>query len=887
MADYTPPGGRAVALDFKGLYTPPGGARVGLEFAPSDGPVGSDQYLFPSGWDSLALGAARMRLAQQFVGAQGWGSSNVGIGGKVWNRDQVVRHGGTDYLASGRPTVQLWRRYLTPAGLHSLAVGAATVTHGVRRVTAVGAVDLLRLGAAWVSRSPRALEPAGISPPGVMGSHVVGGSRTVAPLGTDMQAFGTRIIPEGQSLYPQGFAGEAGQPGVQNWVAYVRPQGFVTNSDELRFGRAAVWKLRQYIQQVYDPNDGLNPPGFGQWMGIENRNKEPVPVGWLSERHGYTSIFNKATAVLPAGVAPPADPPYQKAGAVTHKNRPLELPGFDSQGFSGWHVVSNNADLLRPAGADTMALGTPGLENRSRQYKDIGNMDTMAMGTPMVALAVRGIDFEPRYSIEPPAIPLPEVKLHTRYVEYVSAGDQLGAGVPSLSIHWTIIEPKWAFHPPAWIGEPALRNVTPELRTGGANHEEFGAALVRTQWRRVETQGADTAQFGAARARDRRSWVFASGLIPPVMQPGPVVTKVGGLPDPQQVVVGGVAPPAMPAPTFNIQSAKPAGLDVLRFGAAEVRANSIRVEPGIFGHYFGQPVVGLKRRVLDVDKGGIPGHEMGTYRVSPHTIYATVEAPQQAIENHERRLLHYVDHDVVYNRPLTGPGTPAITHKARRVVASGVRPPDVQNLHAIMNRRVAVYPTGMQVLRMGSVVTNGPQAIVQDNGADGLAVGTAKVARAPYTGPQQVAPQGVPAPAIAGSSIDFRNRALRMAGWHAMAMGASKPGDTPYQWQGLRVGPLVPTVPHGFDAQQFGTAWVSLRVRDVPLQGFDALEADYDPQNFHRRMRVANATTPKPAAQGLAPIGVEPPAVPGHSTRMGRHYIRPDGNAEQYRKGAP
>lgn len=819
---------------------------------------------------------------------QGWGSSNVGIGAQVWNRNQIVKHGGSDYLAAGRPALELWTRYLKPTGLHSLAVGNASVTYGVRRITAAGGIDSLRAGAPWVSRSPRDLSPAGFASLVMLENHTVGGLRYIFPVGTEMTQWGERIIPVSQTIGPLGFAGEVGQPAVQNLHQYVSPQGFTTHAQEvLRFGWAHAWNLRQYIVQVYDPNDGLSPPGFGQWMGIENRNKEPVPVGWMSERHGYTSIFNKATAVLPAGVAPPADPPYQKAGAVTHKNRPLKLPGIDSQGFSGWHVVSNNADLLRPAGADTMALGTPGLENRSRQYKDIGNMDMMAMGKPMVALAVRGIDFEQRYSIEPPSIPLPEVKLHTRYVEYVSAGDRLGAGVPSLSIHWTIIEPKWAFHPPAWIGEPALRNVTPELRTGGANHEEFGAALVRTQWRRVETQGADTAQFGAARTRDRRSWVFASGLIPPVMQPGPVVTKMGGLPDPQQVVVGGMAPPAVPAPTLNIQSAKPAGLDVLRFGAAEVRANSIRVEPGIFGHYFGQTVVGLKRRVLDVDKGGIPGHEMGTYRVSPHTIYATVEAPQQAIENHERRLLHYVDHDVVNNRPLTGLGAPTITHKARRVAASGVRPPDLQSPHAIMNRRVVMYPTGMQMLRMGSVVTNGPQTIVQDNGVDGLAVGTAKVAKAPYTGPQQVAPQGVPAPAIAGSSIDFRNRALRMAGWHSMAMGASKPGDTPYQWQGLRVGPLVPTVPHGFDAQQFGAAWVSLRVRDVPLQGFDALEAGYDPQNFHRRMRVANATTPKPAAQGLAPIGVEPPAVPGHSTRMGRHYIRPDGNAEQYRKGAP
>lgn len=883
---YHPPAGNLAGLNFSGAYTPPAGNRVGIDFTndPDGGEDKSTQFVFPGGWNAIDYGAAGVELYTHYFAVGGWLSAKYGTPA-IRNLSQAAMGAGATPPRNGYGTPNIWiyTRYLAPPGADAQLFGTQWASHWLRYIAASGVGDKTARGEPWVSRSPRSLEPAGPDMMRVFASLVVGGTRFLCPVGAEMTQWGSRIIPEGQVAYPSGFVGEVGGPDARLHTRYLQPSGFKANPDDLRFGRQDAWNLRQIIEHGYDTNDGLNPPGFGQWMGIENRNKEPVPVGWLSERHGYTSIVNKATAVLPAGMAPTGG---ASAGAVTHKHRPLALEGFDAQGFSGWHVVSNNADLLRPPGASTQEFGRLALENRSRQYQGIGNMDTAVAGTPMVAPAVRGIAFEQRYSIEPPAIPLPEVKLHTRYVEYVSAGERLGTGVPSLSIHWTIIEPKWAFHPPAWIGEPALRNVTPELRTGGANHEDFGAAAVRTQWRSVETQGADAQQFGQATARDRRSWVFTAGMIPPVMLPGPVVTKVGGMPDPQQIIVGGIAPQAIPTPTLNIQSAKPSGPDLMRFGAAVVRANSVRVEPGIFDHYFGQPAIGLKRRVLDVDKKGIPGYEMGTFRVSPHTIYAVVEAPLQAIENHELRLLHYVDHDVVYNQPLTGPGTPAITHRARSLTADDIRPPDMDGLHTIVNRRITVSPTGVQALRMGMVMTNGPQSISVDNGARTLAVGTAKVVRAPYTGPQVAAPQGVPPPAIVGPYTDFKDRALYPVGLQAMALGASKPGDTPYQWQGLRVGPLVPTIPHGFDAQQFGVPWVSLRVRDVALQGFDVLEVDYEPQNFHKRMRVANATTPRPPTQRLTTVGVAPPVVLGHSTRMGRHYIRPDGNSDQYRKGA-
>ena len=917
---YTPPPGYCVGLEFAQAYTIPPGYRVGLEFIRGDKP--ENRTILAVGLDALKFGVAHVELTAQgilqagginslVVGgsteirnnslglrADGWGSGNVGVGAVVWNYNQHVNAGGISSVAHGKPSVWLYTRYLKPSGVQAASYGNAWASHWLRYVTAAGVGDKTARGKPWVSHSPRELAPPGLDAMKVLESHVVGGTRIVAPVGTEMTQWGERIIPEGQTLYPQGFAGDVGTHNVQLYTRYLHAQSFQTNHDDLRFGRQDVWNLRQYVTQDYDPNDGLNPPPFGQWTGIDNRNKEPVPAGWLSERHGYTSIFNKAVVVLPQGIDAPADAPAYKAGSITHRVRPLQLDGWDSAEQSRWAAVFNIADIVAPSGDDGLQVGRPGIENRSRLYDKVGNFDSMELGTPMVAERVRELRIEERHTIEPPQIELPEVKLHTRYLEYVSAGDFAGAGMPVLDIRWTVITPRWAFHPPAWIGEPALRNVTPELRTGGANHEEFGTAGIRTQWRTLETMYGDMVQWGRPIVRDRRHWVeFVTVGPPPLMMPGPVVTKVGGLPEAQGIQPRGIAPPPrledqVPRPVLNLLFAYPSGFDSARHGTAKVTANSIRVEPGIGEYLIGEPGVSLKNRVLDVtDKGIEPLTTVGRPRLSPHTIYAVMDAPAQAKQNHNSsNSLHYVDHDSS-GRYLAGPGRPSVSNQNRWLRASGVgAPSNNPPLPRIFNKQSFIKVGGSTHLRMGWPSIPGPQAVDLDqSGWLSQAFGATTVKRPPYVGPLHVNATGFNAASFgAGTRVEHFHRAMTVPGWNALALGASKPGDTPYTWQGLRVGPLMPTIPKGFNAEQFGTAWVSLRVRDVFVPGDDFMQvAEYDPMEFAKRMLVRNATTPKPPAQGIGPVGFHALQVGTPGARLGAHHIRPDGNTEQYRKGAP
>lgn len=916
------PKGWRIGLPLTPQATPPGWS-VGLEFIRGEKPA--DSTISPAGLDSQKFGAAQAILTAQgilqaggldslFIGgateirnsaqglfASGWGSGNFGVNSVVWNYNQHVNAGGISSVAHGKPSVWLYTRYLKPGGIQAAGYGNAWASHWLRYVTAAGVGDKTARGKPWVSHSPRELAPAGFDAMKVLESHAVGGTRIVAPVGTEMTQWGERIIPEGQTLYPQGFVGEMGMHDVQLHTRYLGAKSFETTPDDLRFPFHYVWNLRQYIRQDYDPNDGLNPQPFGRWTGIENRNKELGAAGWLSERHGYTSIFNNAVVVLPQGIAAPAEEPFYKAGSITHRVRPLQLDGWDSAEQSRWAAVFNIADIVVPSGHDGLQMGTPGLENRSRLYDKVGNFDSMELGTPMVAERVRGLRIEERHTIEPPQIELPEVKLHTRYLEHVSAGDFAGAGMPVLDIRLTVITPRWAFHPPAWIGEPALRNVTPELRTGGANHEEFGTASIRTQWRTVETMYGDMVQWGRPIVRDRRHWVeFVTVGAPPQMMPGPVVTKVGGLPEPMHILPSGIEPTPeigqqVPRPVLNLLLAYPDGFESLRIGATKVTANSIRVEPGIFEHKIGTHTLSLRNRTLAV-KGIDAYAEPGKPRLSPHTIYAVVEAPLQAQLNNPlqaRSHLHYVNSDNGNRAAGEVFGRASIGHYNRRVFQKEDRehPNSYMGLGTpvVGNKVQYLEHKGINQLRIGWPSVPGLQHIEFYFSFDGMAVGRPSVGPPPYIGPRPLKPVGLSALAMGASTrVEYFHRAMPVSGWHSLAMGASKPNDTPYTWTGLRVGPLMPTIPNGFNAEQFGQAWVSHRVRDLFVPGEDFMQvAEYDPIDFAKRMRVRNATTPKPPAQGVGPVGFHALQAGTPGVRLGAHHIRPDGNAEQYRKGAP
>jgi hypothetical protein len=60
---------------------------------------------------------------------------------------------------------------------------------------------------------------------------------------------------------------------------------------------------------------------------------------------------------------------------------------------------------------------------------------------------------------------------------------------------------------------------------------------------------------------------------------------------------------------------------------------------------------------------------------------------------------------------------------------------------------------------------------------------------------------------------------------------------------------------------------------------------DYDLQNFDLRMRVRRPLDPGPAAQTVGPPGWAADRLGLPEARRLTHFIRPDGNAGQFRQG--
>lgn len=556
---YVPPASNAVLLQW-GELPPVEGQTVfpgGFSDSMVPPPAIRTQYRFvlPVGSSHQVFGAAKAWKYSTFVSAYGFNSNVIGSH-NAQNKHRTVQPTGfvayqsgqaniinrNRYVAAGNiapppwganPTVWLYTRYLKPGGLLATAIpDVHRISHERQFVQLNAGVPAPGMGTAWVSQGTRFLEPIGTFLDAVA-RPMVGGTRFLEPPGWDSSAFGTRIIPESQTVAPQGFAELWGQQAINNWLTFAEPAGFQsTVQEEYRWGRADVWNLRQYVVQEYDPDSELNPPPWSQWTLVENRNRQVGTIGMPSPPAGFPQIDNNARPILPGGVAPPQ---ITTAAMIAYGRRYLPLEGIEPPPILNWHAVYNGARVLVPTGNAQSAFGVARLENTRRYFDRIGGFDSVDIGIAFIDFAIRGISIEPRYSIEPPDIKLPEVKLYTRYVDPVS-NDMLNMGLAALSIHFNAIGPRWAHKD--LFGDPRIHNVTPEVATFGANAEEFGSAFVRLQWRPVAPDGSNMQLFGQAKIADRKQTITVPGTNLLRMGDKLVVTKTGAPPySPQNIMV--------------------------------------------------------------------------------------------------------------------------------------------------------------------------------------------------------------------------------------------------------------------------------------------------------------------------------------------------------------
>lgn len=818
---------------------------------------------------------------------------NVFISNRVRN---IYAGLGRETLVFGETITWHYSRKLNPAGIKSDAYGSPRIEHDRRLLLAQGLNQAQYGNNTWVSFAKRHVQPISIIYPN-MPIHRVGGTQRINLLGYFATLFGTRIVPESQSIYPQGFINPFGITVFDLWKRYIKPNGFLTTGQEAghRFGTAKFWNLRQYIIQFYDGDSGLVPPKWYGWTNIENKNKTIGVIGSNCTRIGAPYIENNARILIPNRLNALTVGKVMIADRV----RSLRLQGVEAPYISSWAAIYNAAPVISNKGFKSEDFGVCNILNTRRSFNRIGNFESLEMGRPMIADRIRTLKFEQRYTIAPPYIPIHRIDLHTRYIEEVGRFDDHQAfGNPSLSIHWNIITPRWTLRDA--YGTATIKNLTPELAARGRNSEEFGEPSIRTQWRDLLHLGSETVVWGRSEIafRDRKFSMigFSQSVVP-----RHTVIKTGVPPyypqyiwldaveiDGKQNDGHGISLPKyqVSVPDVKTNVIFPKGFIASLYGSHYTQSNGILVHPGLQELTIGNHFVGLKNRNVTVPSLG-DSMIVSKPRLSPHTIYAVMESPAQARQNHEPRDLHFVNSDYGNRQPGEVFGRTTITLQHRKLSVGLGNQSGLGYGHKIELRKryINLKDFGFRSQRIGFHVV-GPfdQNVMQFDSNDMQSFGRPTLS-IPYGGAFFIKPNGLNSPALNRPIVDFFNRTIKAVGSNHLQMGTRKGSDTPFMWQGLRVGELVKGNYGGFDNQRFGQAWISLKIRGLVAQGFESFVMEYDYTQFDKRMRVIRKELPKPKIF-ITPVGVDALCVAVPNIKPAAHYIRPDGNADQYRKGA-
>ncbi|MDI6619904.1 hypothetical protein [Acinetobacter junii] len=850
----------------------------------------------PSGIVNQSIfGAARFSKTPELF-PQG---SNMARFGNTWlsHRNRAFQFKGFDTQQLGSVNLVHKQRYLKVSGFIQFAMGVPTFTH-YRREYLIPSINPPSIGNLKIEFSLRYVEARSIYG-GSIGRPLVGGSQFIGPEGFDPLKFGSRIIPEVQRVYPQGFRESFGLTELRLGRFLIKAEGFSSDNQGHvgRWGYPKVWNLRQYIIQYFIVNSGLAPPDWPIWMKIENRNRTLGFIGFNAEKVAEPQIVNGARALLAFGIE---EPKIDVGNLVAYRIRTLPLVGEDFSQVSGWTNVRNYAIVVQPKGFVASLFGVEAtLRNTRRIFDRIGNFESLQMGYGMVSYRVRGLTFEERYGIQPPRIELPKVGLRTRQIYPRSDSSMTAMGYPDMMTYIRKITPRWTMQDK--YGHAELRNKNRNLVTRGNVTEEIGKPTLDLQRQYIKPDGQILGVIPkpvigyrnrAMQIGGFTQWsVSTKAKVENKLVPPPILnslqyirlTRYQNNGFEAEIGYGIDLPKDQVArPLIRSQTIQTEGFFKDMVGTPTVHANSIMLYSGIYNEGYGTPRVRVK-----VQRVTVPGIEStltyGKPRLTPHTIYAPMGAPIQAVYNHPIwGELHVVNSMAVF-------GYARVSLKN-----NGTAPPPKQYMQGFDNSKYGtpyiglhrrfIKPPSINMFRSGwHRIGDEKQIVEQFDSRSFMAMGSPRVSRPVIVNlTRTLPPQGFSALSVGRPRIELFNRTLIMSGFLSQQMGASR-GGMEYMPQSLYVGPRIATKPYGFNQTKYGTPWISFYVREIKTEGFDMFTSEYDYTLFNERMRVSTKierSTRQVVAQGFnaSLVGVL-------DIKHGMQYIRPDGNANQFRKG--
>lgn len=825
--------------------------------------------------------------------------SNLAAFGYAWvshrNRPFVFKGFATDIL--GSVNVVHKQRYLKVFGFSQFTMGEPAITH-YRREFLIPSINTPGIGNHKIAFSLQVIEVRSIYG-GSIGRPLVGGSQYVEPEGFDTLKFGNRIIPEIKRVYPQSFRESFGLTALRLGRFLIKPEGFSSDNQGYvgRWGYSKVWNLRQYIIQNFIINSGLTPPDWPIWTKIENCNRALGITGFNAEKIAEPQIANGARALLTFGIE---EPKIDMGNLVAYRIRKLPLVGEDFSQISGWTNVRNYAIVVQPKGFVANLFGEKAaLRNTRRIFERIGNFESLQMGYGMISYGVRELTFEGRYGIQPPRIELPKVALRTRQIYPRSDSSMAAMGYPDLVTYIRKITPRWTMQDK--YGHVDVRNRNRNLLTRGNVTEEIGKPTLDLQRKYIKPDGQILGVIPkpVIGFRNRAMQIAGfSGLtvstkakVENKLVPPPILNSLqyirlikyntGGV----EAEYGyGIDVPdkQISTPKIRSQTIQSEGFFRELLGTPTVHANSIMLYAGIYQESYGTPRVWVK--VQRVNVSGIESTlAYGRPRLTPHTIYAPLGAPSQAVQNHPIwGDLHQVNSMTVFGYLMVS------------LKDNGTAPPPKKFMQGFdvsrygtpyigLHRRY-IKPPSINMFRSGwHRIGDEKQIVEQFDSRSFMAVGTPRVSRPVVVNLTRVLPpQGFSALHVGQSRIDLFHRTLKVTGFFSQQMGASR-GGMEYMPQSLYIGPRIATRPNGFKQTKYGTPWISFYVREIKTKGFDMFVSEYDYTLFNERMRVITKVE-RPTRQVVVQ-GFNATLVGVLDIKPDVQYIRPDGNANQFRKG--
>lgn len=748
-------------------------------------------------------------------------------------------------------------------------------------------------------------------------NHTVGFPPEIRPLGWDSAAYLTRIVPPGQAVRVDAgmrvrvsFGVSSVRQSVLRVSAWSIPPWVNNWAHVLR-------NVRQYVRPSEEVQEQIDGMVFGAAYPY-NRDRVVRPSRFAAVRWGYTVLLLAGERVVPATLPPP------KPGkpSVTNRVRYAAPSGWDGARIPTGAAVWTNGQVLLPPGTD-MAVHTRGAyvwKNR-RFLRRFRGIEGEAYGTAFAAYAVRHIfqdDGSLSFMIRPPDMRMPSVALLKRYVP-VRGTDSAAFGTGVFRIRRNMIAPSW---PPddggRDFGLAYLKKRNAEVYLHGFGGFAFSDGAAVQYW--VRTLGVETFN---RHTLGRLTWI---GRRVRFIGMGGIGTM--RVPDGHDVWTDSTPPFGTKLILLDAWSSEDGassgsgnGWDSVLFGGTGLTDMSVRdaggFAPSLFSigtRFFnngilvrqgipvgtaGRCAVSHRHRPI-VAKGWRMDFALGRPRVTPHTVWVMYSPPPKAAENNGGGG---------YHAPSEGirTGYPYIVFNSGRVEQYAAYPQyragKVSGYCLIENARQSVRAKGIFHFRAGwntfYPYTQYVELFSQgDVNADYMAFGVLK-AGFPDVFDWRIAAAGVRFAGFGDQTVRNRNQDVRPAGADMLEAGKSRWNDTPFMWQGLRVGERIPTAIGGGDLLRFGGfGSVSYRNRTVRAEGMDMFASEGEARRFDDRMTVRRASGMPPDNRvgrkgedarpvqfvGVPPFGFAPFGRCDIGNKV--RFIRPDGYADQFRKGA-